>query len=218
MHASCAGPHSAFTCQRWKQALFSSPCTTYKKYSSMLSRSSGCLFLLLEVITKSWPCCLITGHYCLCHLMKPEVYQRLSSQILKSGFLKYPEDWHHHKASQVRAAPEMAIVCVQSTFITSVEAAGSLLFMQVLWDRYVIREYNLTSCGLFCFDEGMAQDFSNQEINFRLNTYASLVGGGGGVGWLAFSFLLFDRLFEYFQPNKSPVTFMQSCASFLTVQ
>lgn len=49
----------------------------------------------------------------------------------------------------------MVMVCVQSTFITSVEAVGVLLFMQVLWDRDVIKEYSLTSRGLFCFDESI---------------------------------------------------------------
>lgn len=139
-------------------------------------------------------------------LYETKVYQRLFSQILK-----YPEDWHHHKASRVCAAPEKVMLCVQSTFITSVEAVGVLLFMQVLWDRDVIKEYSLTSRSV------LMKAFFQPEIDFRLNTYASLLGGGGGVAGCFFP-SCFLIVFEYFQPNKFPVTFMQSCASFLTVQ
>lgn len=58
------------------------------------------------VVIKCWPCCLITGLCCLVTWTKSKAYQRLLSQMLKSVFLKHPED-RNHLVPWVHAAPEV---------------------------------------------------------------------------------------------------------------
>lgn len=126
----CCWPPCVYTCQYGRQALFPPPpCSLHLKKINSFTAFMLCRLpfpIAVRVVIKSWPCCLITGLCCLVTWTKSKAYQRLLSQMLKSVFLKHPED-RNHLVPWVRAAPEVVVVFVESTYIRGAKVESSEL-------------------------------------------------------------------------------------------